>query len=195
MPLKLVIFDMDGTLLVQALDFDAIRQALGIPSPRPILEAMNAMPEPARARLFAILDRFEAEAAARSELMPGAREILGWLRGRGIRTAVLTRNSRLSVDAAVRRHRLDFDAVVTREEHAPKPCPDGVNHLMGLFDAGPAETVVVGDYRYDIEAGRAAGARTIALLAQPKPWAAEATWVAATLGKVLAILKDLAEEP
>jgi HAD superfamily hydrolase (TIGR01509 family) len=195
MPLKLVIFDLDGTLLVQTLDFDAIRQALGIPAPKPILEAMNAMREPDRARLFAVLDRFEAEAAARSELMPGAREILGWLRGRGIPTAVLTRNSRLSVDAAVRRHRLAFDAVVTREEHAPKPCPDGVHHLMGLFDAGAAETVVVGDYRYDIEAGRAAGVRTIALLAQPKPWAAEATWVAATLDEVRAILERLADEP
>jgi HAD superfamily hydrolase (TIGR01509 family) len=195
MALKLVIFDLDGTLLAQALDFDAIRRDIGVPPPTPILEAISAMPEAARQRAFAILGRHEAEAAARSQLMPGARELLAWLRSSGIRTAVLTRNSRISVDAARQRHGLQFDAVVTREEHAPKPCPDGVNHLMGLFEAGTAETVVVGDYRYDIEAGRSAGVRTVALLPQPKPWGAHATHVAATLGEVRSILERLAAEP
>jgi len=195
MPLKLVIFDLDGTLLAQALDFGAIRTEIGLPPVVPILETMESLEPAARERAFAILDRHEAEAAARSELMPGAREILAYLRSRGIRTAVLTRNSRISVDAARARHGLEFDAVVTRAEHKPKPCPDGVNHLMSVFGATAGDTVLVGDYRFDIEAGRAAGVRTIAVISEPKPWAKDATYVAADLAEVRRILESLVGTP
>jgi len=195
MALKLAVFDLDGTLLVPALDFEAIRTEIGLPPVVPILETMEALRGPERERAFAILDRHEAEAAARSALMPGARTLLDRLRERGVRTAVLTRNSRVSVETAQRRHGLRFDAIVTREDHKPKPCPDGVRHLMGLFGAAAAETVVIGDYRFDVESGRAAGVRTVALLAKPKDWAAAATWIASTLDKVGAILDRVAAEP
>ncbi|MBM4018468.1 MAG: HAD family hydrolase [Planctomycetes bacterium] len=195
MPLKLVIFDLDGTLLVQGLDFAAIRAEIGLPPVVPILETMEAMEGAARERAFAILDRHEAQAAAQSTLMPGALELLADLRRLGVRTAVLTRNSRTSVEVARRRHGLEFDAAVTRESHRPKPCPDGIRHLMRSFGAAPAETVVVGDYRFDIDAGRAAGVRTIALLAEPKPWAADATWAVGDLAAVGRILAAVAAEP
>lgn len=194
MALKLAIFDLDGTLLEPALDFEAIRTEIGLPPVVPILETMESLGGAERERAFAILDRHEAEAAARSALMPGAKALLGRLRGGGVKTAVLPRNSRVSVEAARRRHGLAFDATVTREDHKPKPCPDGVRHLMGLFGAKAEETVVVGDYRFDIESGRAAGVRTVALISKPKAWAAEATWTAATLDEVGAILDRLAAE-
>ena len=195
MALKLVIFDLDGTLLEPALDFNAIRAEIGLPPTLPMLEVMEALDPAARRRAYAILDRHEAEAAARSQLMPGAKELLAALRRRGIKLAVLTRNSRVSVDAACRRHGLEFDAVSTRETHRPKPDPDGVHGLMKAFGVGPGETVVVGDYRFDIEAGRSAGVRTIAILAQPKPWAKDTTFVASSLAEVGRILECLAAEP
>jgi len=195
MPLKLVIFDLDGTLLEPALDFGAIRAEIGLSPVLPILEVMETLGPAARERAYAILDRHEAEAAARSQLMPGAKELLAALRRRGIKLAVLTRNSRPSVDAACRRHGLEFDAVSTRETHRPKPCPDGVRGLMQALGAAAGETAVVGDYRFDIEAGRGAGVRTIALLAQPKPWAKDATFVTSSLAEVGRILERLADEP
>jgi HAD superfamily hydrolase (TIGR01509 family) len=195
MPLKLVIFDLDGTLLVPALDFHAIRAEIGLPPVVPILETMEGLEPAARRRAFAILDRREAEAAARSELMPGAKELLAALRRRSINMAVLTRNSGVSVEAACRRHGLEFDAVSTRETHRPKPAPDGVRHLMKLFGAEAGETVVVGDYRFDIEAGRDAGVRTIAIVAEPKPWTQDATFVTSGLGEVGRIIERLADEP
>jgi HAD superfamily hydrolase (TIGR01509 family) len=127
--------------------------------------------------------------------MPGARELLGWLRGRGVRTALLTRNSRVSVETARTRHGLAIDAIVTRETHTPKPSPEGVQHLMARFGAGADETIVVGDYRYDIEAGRSAGTRTIALIAEAKAWAKDATWIASSLDEVREILQRLIERP
>jgi len=203
MTLKLVIFDLDGTLLEPALDFDAIRAEIGLPPGTTLLEAMDTLSKAERARANWILDRHEAEAADRSRLMPGAEELLDWLRARGIRTAVLTRNSRRSVDHACRQHGLQFSAVVarstslgaSREDHLPKPSPMGVRHLMSTLGTEPEETIVVGDFCFDVEAGAAAGCRTIALVFDPRPaWASEATWTAADLAEVRRILGAAADE-
>jgi len=195
MAVKLVIFDMDGTLLEPAFDFDAIRREIGLPPGAAIIEAMERFSESERARANWILERHEAEAARRSRLMPGAGELLDWLGARGVRTAVLTRNSRRSVDHACRRHGLAFDAVVTREDHLPKPSPVGIRRLMQTLGAEPDETVMVGDYSFDVEAGAAARCRTIALVSDPRPaWASEATWIAADLAEVRRILQAAADE-
>jgi HAD superfamily hydrolase (TIGR01509 family) len=191
MTLKLVIFDLDGTLLEPAFDFDAIRREIGLPPGASILEAMDRFSESERARANAVLERHESEASCCSRLMPGARELLDWLRAQGVRTAVLTRNSRRSAERACRRHGLAFDAVVTREDHLPKPSPEGVRRLMQTLGAKPDETVMVGDYSFDVEAGAAAGCRTIALVSDPAPaWASEATWIAADLAEVRRILSE-----
>jgi HAD superfamily hydrolase (TIGR01509 family) len=188
MALKLVIFDLDGTLLEAMLDFGAVRAEIGLPPTTPILEAIAALSDTEQTRARAILDRHEAAVAERSCLMPGARELLVHLRERGVKVAVLTRNSRASVDLAIRRHGLAFDASVARDEHRPKPSPDGVHYLMAACGAAADETIVVGDYRFDIEAGRSAGVRTIALVSEPKPWARDATWVASSLLDVQRLL-------
>jgi len=195
MALKLVIFDLDGTLLEAMLDFNAIRAEIGLPPAIPILEAIDALSNAERSRARAILDRHEAAVAERSCLMPGARDLLAHLRRRGIKVAVLTRNSRASVDLAIRRHGLAFDASVARDEHRPKPSPDGVRHLMEACGVRPDETIVVGDFRFDIEAGRSAGVRTIAVISEPKPWAKDATWVASSLLDVQRLLDDAATTP
>jgi len=194
MGLKLVIFDLDGTLLVTPLDFDAIRAEVGLPDGVPILEAMGTLTDAERARANRVLDRHEAEAADRSHLMPGAEKLLAWLRSRGIKVAVLTRNSRASVEHAVRQHGLAFDATVAREDNKPKPSPAGVHDLMEACGADAAGTLVVGDFRFDIEAGTGAGVRTIALVAEPTDWSDAATWQAASLDDVRAILERLAAE-
>jgi HAD superfamily hydrolase (TIGR01509 family) len=195
MPLRLVIFDLDGTLLEPMLDFAAVRAEIGLPPAAPILEAMACMDDAGQARARAILDRREAEAAGRSQLMPGARDLVAHLRSRGIKVAVLTRNSRPSVDLAVRRHGLSFDASVTRDEQNPKPSPEGVHRLMDTCGTRPEETILVGDYRFDIEAGRRSGVRTIALAAQAKEWAKHATWAACSLAEVQRLLDTAAQSP
>jgi HAD superfamily hydrolase (TIGR01509 family) len=194
MALSLVIFDMDGTLVDSHLDFDAMRTEIGLPQGVAILEALDGLPPREQARALAVIDRHETTAAAASCLIPGATDLLAWLRGRGVRVALLTRNSRASVATALARHGLDVDAAVTREDHEPKPSPAGVRHLMEACGATADETVVVGDFRFDIEAGAAAGVRTIALAVAPTDWSAAATWTAATLAEVRGILARLLAE-
>jgi len=194
-PLKLVIFDLDGTLLEPALDFAAIRAEIGLEPGAPILESFPALGETQRRRAYRILERHETAAADRSRLMPGAKELLDRLRQRGVKVTVLTRNSHASVRRACQRHGLAFDGIVARGDQKPKPSPSGIRHLMEICGAAPDEMVLVGDFRFDVEAAAAAGCRSIALVAEPTDWARRATWIARNLGEVRRILESAASTP
>ena len=170
------VFDMDGTLTVAAHDFDAIRAELGLPAGRPILEALAELSAgeagPRRARLEAI----ERRLARAARPAPGAGALLGRLRGRGARLGVLTRNSlanaRLTLVAAGLAGFFEETDVVTRDHGPPKPSPEGLLALLSRWGASPAQAMIVGDHRFDLEVGRAAGVRTV--LVDPGgrfPWA------------------------
>lgn len=162
MTLRAVIFDMDGTLTRPFLDFPAIRAAVGVPEP--LLENMLAMaPGTERDRAFAILEKFEDEAAGKSELNPGARELLDFLARRSIPTGLVTRNSRRSTDLTLTRHSLRIDYAVTRDDAPAKPRPEPLWKICERFRVLPANTLMVGDFKFDILAGRNAGTKTALL--------------------------------
>ena len=158
---KAVIFDMDGTITVPVLDFRLMRAEIGIESDEGLLESMSAMDAAARERAERILLSHELTAARDSCLNDGVTEVLEALRRRDLRTAILTRNCRRSADIVIEKHGLRFDALVTREDTPPKPLPDGVHAAAGMMGVAPEECVVVGDYEFDIIAGRDAGAVTV----------------------------------
>jgi HAD superfamily hydrolase (TIGR01509 family) len=165
---RAVLFDFDGTLtLPGALDFEGLRTALGCAAGTPIIEFIAALPsEEERSRAHRILDGFE-EAAARSSFPNvGAEELVRRLAERGLGKAILTRNTMASIRQALKNFTTlsesDFTAILTREsEGRPKPHPDGVLNAARLLGVKPAEMLVVGDFVYDIAAGKAAGAPTV----------------------------------
>jgi hydrogenase expression/formation protein HypE len=170
-----VLFDFDGTLTRPgALDFTAIRRAMGCPAGRPILEYLAALDDEAeRRRAEVILDEHELAAARRSEPNDGAEDVVRALAERGLRLGILTRNSRASVREALARfpalREEAFAAIVCREDGGrPKPHPDGVHEAARRLGCSAADLVVVGDYIFDIEAGCRAGSHTV-LLANGTP--------------------------
>ncbi len=160
MRVKAVIFDMDGTLTDSPLDFDRIRADCGIPAGRSVLEHLATLPEAERRRAEAVLVEHERRAAAECVLKDGAREAIEALRARGLKTALLTRNSAGSVRTVLGRFGLEFDCCLSREDAEPKPSPDAVLKIADRFGVRPQEVLMVGDYVFDVQAGRAAGART-----------------------------------
>lgn len=165
--LRLVIFDMDGTITRPCLDFARIRAEIGLPEP--LLENLLALPPgPGRDRAFAILERFEDDAADRSELNDDVPEVLGFLAGRGVPAALVTRNSRTSARRVVEKHALRFSMVVTREDAPVKPRPEPLQLICRSLGVPPPEALMVGDFKFDVVAGRAAGTRT-ALLTNGRP--------------------------
>ena len=155
-----VVFDLDGTLTVPCLDFDAMREEIG-GIKGTILEAIAHMSDAEKARVETILQRHEDVAAENSELNPGTSELLKKLREEKRGIAILTRNCHRSVKRIAEIHNLTFDAVITREDGPAKPDPYGVLELCKQLNVQPSETLVVGDYVYDLMAGRRAGAKSV----------------------------------
>lgn len=168
MELAGVIFDLDGTLVDSDLDFAAIRRDMGL-GPEPILEAMERLSPERRRECEEILLRHERAGAVRAAPIHGAIEWLNYLDERGIPRALFTRNSRAVVEIALDRCDLDFEHVVAREDAPPKPDPAAILRLCGSWGVRPQNVLVVGDYVYDLLAGRAAGAAS-ALVTHGRTW-------------------------
>jgi HAD superfamily hydrolase (TIGR01549 family) len=167
-PPRAVIFDLDGTLTRPFLDFHAIRAAIGIPEP--LLENMMALsPGTERTRAFALLDRFEEEAADASELNEGAREVLEFLASRAVPCGLLTRNSRRSTERTLSKHGLRFGITVTRDDGPAKPRPEPLWKICDFLGVAPGQALMVGDFKFDVLAGRNAGTVTALLTHGKRP--------------------------
>jgi HAD superfamily hydrolase (TIGR01549 family) len=160
---RAVIFDLDGTLAHSPLDFDAIRAEIGLSPGIPILEQLAGVDAATRARAETIMRRHERAAIAEATLTDGCADLLGHLAALEIPIGILTRNIREVVDTFARSFAFRFQAVYTREDGPHKPAPDGVLALCETLGVAPAETLTVGDYKFDVLAGRRAGCRTALL--------------------------------
>lgn len=166
---KTVLFDFDGTLTKPGgIDFLAIKSAIACPPEIPLLEFIDTLPPEQRANAETVLDRFETEAAAKAEPHDAAEELVAELRASGLRVGVLTRNSLASVLRSLENFpalsKDDFDIIVSRDDPAePKPSADGVLLAARELNCGPEEILVMGDYVFDIQAGRNAGSVTVFL--------------------------------
>ena len=170
MEIQAVLFDFDDTLTLPGrLDYALIRKEIGCPEGESMLDYLEGIADAEkRQKASAILDSYEMAAAAEAAPADGAEDLVTWLRGAGLKRGILTRNSRNAVDRSLanftRISPEDFDLIITRDDDLPvKPLPDGVLHAAKVFQIPPASLLMVGDYIYDIEAGKAAGAVTVFL--------------------------------
>lgn len=159
------IFDMDGTLTLAKHDFNAMRAALGLPANQTILESLAALPAAEAAPLYTRLQAMELEIAKLSEPAAGAADLLEYLLAQGARIGILTRNSALNTEmtlqAAGLAHYFTAADLISRDCAPPKPHPAGIERLLNQWQAEPTAAVMVGDFIYDLQAGRAAGTRTL----------------------------------
>jgi hydrogenase expression/formation protein HypE len=166
--LQAVLFDFDGTLTEPgAIDFEAIRMAIGCPSGTPILEFIAVQSDAARkAELYSILEGIELVAASVSRPNVGAVQAVRGLKSRGVPVAVISRNGLASIERALENFADlgpdDFDVIVSHDVPlAPKPTPDTVFWAADRLGVDPSGCLVVGDYGFDVRAGKAAGAVTV----------------------------------
>jgi phosphoglycolate phosphatase-like HAD superfamily hydrolase len=91
--------------------------------------------------------------------------LLETLAARGARLGIVTRNSWRNAGETLRACGLarffDLACVVGREAAAPKPSAAGIHRLLAGWRAPPSQAVMVGDYLYDLQAGRCAGTATV----------------------------------
>lgn len=168
------VFDMDGTLTLAVHDFEAIKRALDIPLADDILGHLAGLPEAVAAAKHAWLLEHERELALTSQPAPGAIELVRALHERGCRLGILTRNAHALALLTLRAIGLDdcfaVADVIGRDEAPPKPDPGGLLHFAKTWQVAPSELVMVGDYRFDLECARAAGARSVLVNLTENPW-------------------------
>ncbi len=166
MSIRGLIFDLDGTLVDSSLDFEQMRREMGLPPESPLLESLAKMSAADAERCHAILQRHEGAGAERAVLMPGVAAFLTEAATRGIRCAVFTRNGREVARRTLERLGLRFEIVVAREDAPIKPDPAGIRAICKSWELSPDEVAMVGDYRFDIIAGRQAGVKTVCYAAR-----------------------------
>lgn len=159
------IFDMDGTLTVGVHDFAMMRQELGLAPNAPILETLGQMPAAQAAPLWDKVNELEYHFASLARPMPGAQTLLQELQQRGVKMGIITRNMLSAATQTLATcELLDYfapECILDRDSCAPKPSPAGLQQLLKHWQAAPADTVMVGDYLFDLQAGKAAGVATI----------------------------------
>ena len=170
LPLRGVIFDMDGTLTVPNLDFAELYRRAGVPRGDDILSD-KWRNDP---KACAVVREFEAEGRATMRLMPGARELGTWLRAHGARAAIVTRNSGAALTHftdCVWNGTLRFSPAVSRDDpYPPKPDPASARAIADEWgeELGPSLLMVGDSPANDIVFGFNAGLTT-ALLEAPEP--------------------------
>ena len=165
---KAVLFDFDGTLTKPgALNFSLLKETIGCPADTPVLEFIENLPTRSQQdEAAAVLERFEKEAAAISKPNPGAQDLIHYLRSKGLAVGILTRNTLFSIKRSLKNfENIDlstFDVVISRETPVRlKPSGDGIILAAEMLDVDVQEIIMVGDYIFDIHAGKEAGCITV----------------------------------
>lgn len=168
------IFDLDGTLTKPVHDFAHIRDVLGLAPDEDILRAIEEKPEAIKRTMMAQLDRLERHYAALAEPSEGVIALLAQLQGAGCCLGILTRNTKefaeLSLSAIGAASFFKSIDVLGRDEAAPKPSPEGINILLNQWGADKMQSVMVGDFHFDLLSGRSANVTTVHVDASPRHW-------------------------
>ncbi len=184
-PLHAIAFDLDSTLTRPYLDFTRLRRQLNI-TEGDILHWVKTLPLQAQQQALHTIEAFEQDGVENVEWNDGPQETLATVQAMGLPTAIVTRNSRASLLAVCQRLDITVDALVAREDAPPKPDPACLHHTARQLNVPIDHLVMVGDYRHDIDAGRAAGARTVLLTNGRTPsWEVEADLVIQRLSELL----------
>ena len=178
--LKCVIFDMDDTLVENAIPFSYVREGIkkylldiGIdadslwdaqqPTYENVLNIANLYPA-LREKILGRFRELEIERARKSKLKDGALQVLNELKIKGYKIALITRNCDDAVKIALGKIAEMFDLILTRDD-CEYLKPDARQIMKGLAILGvkPEECICVGDYDYDIIAARKCGCIAVRL--------------------------------
>lgn len=199
-----VLFDLDGTLLDtandlanclnlllseekrQKLPLEAIRMHVSNGANAMLDFGFGAIEEAYKQRLRErLLKLYEANIANHTVWFDGLEEFTSLLKEKGIPWGIVTNKPRLYTDLLLDAMQISsvIDVVVCPDDlNIAKPDPRPMLHACRQINAEPSRCVYVGDHIRDIEAGKAAGMKTIAAAygyleapAEALLWQADAT--------------------
>lgn len=188
-----VLFDMDGTLVETNIDFPLMRREMidlavrhglaqsdvdgldilsivDLVSQTVMAESGQSAAREVKREAFRKLEEIEMVHSAEAREVPHARELIDRLHAEGIKVGIVTRNSRSAVELSMKRTGISGDVLLTRDDVAnTKPHPDHLHLALSELGVDPEHAVMIGDHWMDVQAGKAAGTRTIGFLRPGHP--------------------------
>ena len=176
--LVLVIFDLDDTLIHSNIDYPLMKERVkslfesnysftNNPTIKELLERLSSQPETLQ-RAQTIIDEMESGSAKIAQTIDSADKLPSILQGLQLQSAILTNNSRRSVDKYLTHDKFNFlrnmGPIITRNDVlAMKPDPAGLNKIIEIFDLQNKKSAVlyVGDSFIDADAAYNAGIRFV----------------------------------
>lgn len=175
-----VVFDLDGTLIVFKLNVRAAKQRIiqrlkelglntqGITADDSVQSIITKTlgnnsgveREFVRREVLDVMKKFEINASAVAEPREGAAYVLQELKKRGYRVAVATNTHRDAALRALERSGLlsDIDFLATRDDvENLKPRGDILRHLLERLNVKPHDALYIGDSIHDMQAAAEAG--------------------------------------
>lgn len=175
--IRLVIFDLDGTIAVLDVDWEGLKGELeadlesryGIKAnltdfDAGLDEACRKIGKDGIKRMYRVVERYETEHMDNMKPVEVTGKLIRSLAGRGVMMAVLSSNTRIAVREALSRLGMTgmFSAVVAKEDVAVhKPDPEGILKILGRLKVDRGNALLIGDTWRDSEAGRRAGVETL----------------------------------
>lgn len=194
---RLLVFDWDGTLMdsigsivecaraaaielgVEPAPEEVMRSAVGLGLADTIERLLpGAGPDEARRLIDAYRRHWVETYRARPRLYPRTVEVLEDLADAGYQLALATGKGRRGLDHDLAATGLAgrFLATRTADEAPSKPHPRMLLDLLDEVGAGPAESLMIGDSRWDLEMARNAGVAAVAVATGSWPREELAGW-------------------
>jgi len=159
--IKLVIFDLDGTLVNLPIDYNKLKdefaKILKTDNLTPISEKLSKIDDDMRKKVFEVWTRFEFEALPRMEVIKEGIELYRKFNDK-IRSLVTLQGRKITM-VILERTRLSFDFIVTREDSLLRS--KQIEMVIRKFGVNPDNVLVIADRRSDKEAAEKIGCRFI----------------------------------
>ncbi|MEW6998729.1 HAD family hydrolase [Colwelliaceae bacterium BS250] len=146
-----VIFDLDNTLVSSSLDFNKIKDSLGCPKEKDILDYVDSLPKEHQIQARLQLFDYEMADAHDARKLAGTDELLALLSSLGIPCAINTRNCQQAALLKLQNNGIEIPLLLTREEHKAKPAPDSVLYVAKYWQQNTNNLLFVGDHLYDLQ--------------------------------------------
>lgn len=215
--IKAVIFDFDGTLAILNIDFLSLREKIF-----ELIKYYNVEKEKIKERyLLEIIDEvyqilfkrdkieaekfyetanevlyeFEVKGAKEGALFPNTIETLRYLRNKGIKIGIVTRNCEEAVKKVFPEIEKYCDIFISRDYiHKVKPHPEHLNKVIDVLGVRAGESIMVGDHIIDIVAGKNIGLKTVGVLTgrtkEEELREAEADYILENISNVINLFQD-----
>ena len=190
--IKAFVFDLDGTLTHFTIDYMAARREVinklisaGIPDSlvtenQRLMDIIkvaenffnNTIKTPEKIpsikkQIDHIITSYEMDGALKTDLIPGAKELLILLKKKKYKIGLFTLENKKITNYILKKLSISlyFDSIITRDDvRNPKPHPEHLRMALNQLNVSADEIIVIGDHPIDFECAKQLNALTIALI-------------------------------